>query len=74
MNKFFRKSFDIQLEDSLVYPSKNIICDSILKNQENVEFISKEKPIIFKLENEMYEVTIKMARGGYYLSCREIKQ
>lgn len=74
MGKFFRKSFDIDLKDSLTYPSGKIICDSILREQKNAEFISKEKPVIFKIEDGIYEVDIKMARGGYYLSCREIKQ
>ena len=51
----------------------NTICDTILKQESNVEFISKEKPVIFKLDNVIYEVEITMARGGYELACKEIK-
>ena len=72
MRKFFRKSFDIELEDSLTYPSAKKVCDAIEKEQKNVEFISKEKPVIFKIEDGTYEVVIKMARGGYILICREV--
>lgn len=74
MGKFFRKSFNIDLEDSLTYPSGKTICDIIEKEQKNVEFISKEKPVIFKIDDGIYEVNIEMARGGYYLSCKEVKQ
>jgi hypothetical protein len=73
MGKLFRKSFDIELEDSLTYPSAKTICDTILKRQKNVEFISKTKPVIFKIEDGTYEVDIKMARGGYILFCKEVK-
>lgn len=74
MGKFFRKSFDIDLKDSLTYPSGKTICDIIEREQKNVEFISKDKPVIFKIEDGTYEVNIQMARGGYYLSCREVKE
>lgn len=73
MIKFLRKSFNIELKESLTYPTVKIICDTIELDQKNVEFISKEKPVIFKIEDGIYEVDIKMARGGYYLSCREVK-
>jgi hypothetical protein len=74
MIKFFRKSFYIDLEDSLTYPSAKKICDTIVIDQKNVEFISKEKPVIFKIEDGIYEVDIKMAGGGYILLCREVKE
>ena len=67
--KLFRKTFVVELKDSLQYT----ICDTILKQESNVEFISKEKPVIFKLDNVIYEVEITMARGGYELACKEIK-
>lgn len=73
MGKFFRKSFNIDLKDALTYPSAKTICDIILREQKNVEFISMEKPVIFKIEDGTYEVDIKMERGGYFLSCREVK-
>ncbi|MDU7886764.1 MAG: DUF4318 domain-containing protein [Clostridium perfringens] len=71
--RFFRKAFVIELKDSLQYPSSQSICDTILKQESNVEFISKEKPVIFKLDNVIYEVEIKLARGGYELICKELK-
>ena len=43
--KLFRKTFVVELKDSLQYPSANTICDTILKQESNVEFISKEKPV-----------------------------
>lgn len=71
--KFFRKTFNVDLKDSLQYPSSNTICDAILKEQNNVEFISKEKPVTFKLDNVVYEAEVTMARGGYQLTCKEVK-
>lgn len=71
--RFFRKAFVVELKDSLQYPSAQSICDTILKQESNVEFISKEKPVIFKLDNVIYEVEIKLARGGYELICKELK-
>ncbi|ELC8442627.1 hypothetical protein QYB59_001654 [Clostridium perfringens] len=52
--KFLRKTFNIDLKDSLQHPSSNTICDAILKEEINVEFISKEKPVTFKLDNVVY--------------------
>lgn len=71
--RFFRKTFNVDLKDSLQYPSANTICDTILKEEIKVEFISKEKPVTFKLENVVYEVEVTMARGGYQLTCKEVK-
>ena len=73
MKKFLRKSFYIDLKDSLKYPSASTICNIIENEQKNVEFISKKIPVIFKIEDGIYEVSIEMARGGYYLSCKEVK-
>ncbi|EOU1682430.1 DUF4318 domain-containing protein [Clostridium perfringens] len=70
---FFRKAFVVELKDSLQYPSSQSICDTILKQESNVEFISKEKPVIFKLDNVIYEVEITLSRGGYELICKELK-
>lgn len=44
--KLFRKTFVVELKDSLQYTSANTICDTILKQESNVEFISKEKPVV----------------------------
>ena len=74
MWKIFRKSFQIELKESLTYPSANDICSAITKDQKNVEFISKEKPVTFKIEDGIYEVEVGMARGGYILSCKEINK
>lgn len=71
--RFFRKAFVVELKDSLQYPSSQSICDTILKQESNVEFISKEKPVIFKLDNVIYEVEITLARGSYELICKELK-
>lgn len=70
---FFRKAFVVELKDSLQYPSAQSICDTILKQESNIEFISKEKPVIFKLDNVIYEVEITLSRGGYELICKELK-
>lgn len=44
--KLFRKTFVVELKDSLQYTSANTICDTILNQESNVEFISKEKPVV----------------------------
>lgn len=73
MGKLFRKTFDIELEDALTYPSAKIICKTISGKESNVEFINKENPVSFKQKNTIYEVEIRMARGGYILTCKEVK-
>lgn len=73
MGKFFRKSFDVELEDALTYPSTKTICETISNKESNIEFINKQKPITFKQENTIYAVKVKMARGGYILICIEVK-
>ncbi len=76
MKKLFSKSFFIELEDALTYPSSEVIISAIeryaVECQEQLNFESKVKPITFYLENVMYRVEIKMARGGYYISCSEV--
>ena len=73
MGKFFRKTFDIELDDALTYPSSKTICETISKKESNIEFMNKEKPVSFKQENIIYEVKVEMARGGYILICTEVK-
>ncbi|MBZ0312518.1 hypothetical protein AB2T96_15160 [Clostridium butyricum] len=73
MGKFFRKTFDIELEDSLTYPSAKTICDTILKKQSDIEFINTDNPVSFKQLNTIYEIKVEMARGGYILICKEVK-
>lgn len=73
MRSFFTKNFDIELDDALTYPTAKIICETISKQESDVEFINTEKPVSFKQGNTIYEVKIMMARGGYMLTCREVK-
>lgn len=76
MMKLFKKGFDIQLEDSLNYPSSERICEAIethcIHDKQNCEFISRISPVTFKLEGIHYKTTVKMARGGFCLFCKEI--
>lgn len=72
IKKAFRKAFDIELEEALVYPSVEVICESILKEKEGVEFISKENPVSFKMKEVLYEVEVSRARFGYILICKEV--
>ncbi|KMN44978.1 MULTISPECIES: DUF4318 domain-containing protein [Bacillus] len=76
LKKLFSKSFFIELDDALTYPSTEVICSAIdryaTECNEQLKFESKVKPIIFYLENVLYRAEIKLARGGYYISCSEV--
>ncbi|MEC0901095.1 MULTISPECIES: DUF4318 domain-containing protein [Bacillus] len=78
MKKLFSKSFFIELDDALTYPSGEVITSAIesyayaAECNEQLKFESKVKPITFYLEEVLYRVEIKMARGGYYISCSEV--
>ncbi|MFJ8354244.1 DUF4318 domain-containing protein [Bacillus paramycoides] len=76
LKKLFSKSFFIELDDALTYPSTEVICSAIdryaIECNEQLKFESKVKPIIFYLENVLYRAEIKLARGGYYISCSEV--
>lgn len=76
MKKLFSKSFFIELDDALTYPSVETICSAIesyvAKCNEQLKFESKVKPITFYLEDVLFSAEIKMARGGYYISCSEV--
>ncbi|MGG0726503.1 DUF4318 domain-containing protein [Bacillus paramycoides] len=76
LKKLFSKSFFIELDDALTYPSMEVICSAIdryaTECNEQLKFESKVKPIIFYLENVLYRAEIKLARGGYYISCSEV--
>ena len=71
----FRKSFQIELEDSLTYPSARIICEAVESyaagRKERLRVVSREMPVSFYLDQDLYEVKIIMIRGGYELSCRK---
>ncbi|PFM63221.1 hypothetical protein COJ48_17365 [Bacillus cereus] len=76
LKKLFSKSFFIELDEALTYPSTEVICSAIdryaTECNEQLKFESKVKPIIFYLENVLYRAEIKLARGGYYISCSEV--
>ncbi|PEC22657.1 DUF4318 domain-containing protein [Bacillus cereus] len=76
MKKLFSKSFFIELDDALTYPSSEVICSAIegyaVECDEQLKFESKVKPLTFYLENVIYCAEIKMARAGYYISCNEV--
>ncbi|KFN02298.1 DUF4318 domain-containing protein [Bacillus clarus] len=76
LKKLLGKSFYIELEDALTYPSAQTICETIEKyaaeSREKLEFKSRVKSIHFHLENTRYRAEIRMARGGYYISCSEL--
>lgn len=73
----FIKGFHIELEDALSYPSAALICSCIenyaKSSKENLNFISKQKPVTFYLDDISYVAEISMARGGYYIRCKEYK-
>ncbi|TKH10513.1 DUF4318 domain-containing protein [Bacillus wiedmannii] len=76
IKKLFSKSFFIELDDTLTYPSSEVITSAIegyaVECHEHLKFDSKVKPITFYLGSVLYCVEIKMARGGYYISCSEV--
>ncbi|WP_242236410.1 DUF4318 domain-containing protein [Bacillus cereus group sp. BfR-BA-01316] len=76
MKKLFSKSFFIELDDALMYPSAEVIRSAIegyvAECNEHLKFESKVKPITFYLEDVLYSAEIKMAHGGYYISCSEV--
>lgn len=76
MKNLFSKSFFIELDDALTYPSTEVIISATERYaaecNERFKFESKVKPITFYLGSALYRVEIKMARGGYYISCSEV--
>ncbi|HDX9613400.1 TPA: DUF4318 domain-containing protein [Bacillus toyonensis] len=76
MKKLFSKSSFIELDEALTYPSAKFICAAIegyaTECKKQLKFESKVKPITFYLEDVLYSAEIKMARGGYYISCSEV--
>ncbi|WP_154100494.1 DUF4318 domain-containing protein [Bacillus mycoides] len=76
LKKLLRKSFYIELDDSLHYPSVKTICSAVetyaIQSKEKLRFESKTKPITFYLEDTLYSADVRMARGGYYIFCREV--
>ncbi|WP_312693889.1 DUF4318 domain-containing protein [Caproiciproducens sp.] len=76
MRGLFKKGFDIQLEDSLHYPSSDRIRKAIAAfctdDGQKYEFINGDGSVIFKLNSILYEVTVNTSRGGYFLHCKEV--
>ncbi|MEW9503115.1 DUF4318 domain-containing protein [Jeotgalibacillus marinus] len=74
--RLLKKNFFIELDEALTYPSVQFICEAIEKyaaeSKEQLRFESKVKPITFYLDNALYRVEIRMAQGGYYISCDEV--
>lgn len=72
----FKKSFIIEIDDSLKYPNAETICNLVekyaVKNNEILKWESKEEIIKFYLSNVLYEVKIHMIRGGYEILCKEV--
>lgn len=72
LSKLLKKSFDLDLEDALNYPSNDTICNTIQAKEPRIVFTSKIKPITFTLDDIHYVVEIKIVRGGYGIVCKEI--
>lgn len=75
MFNFLKKSFLLDYDDSLTYPSAQAICNAIEKycvgSKETCQFVSTKKPITFYLGDKLYIAIISMTRGGYSIRCRE---
>ena len=75
MFDLFKKSFLLDLNDSLTYPSAQTICNAIEKycvdSKEKCQFVSTEKPVTFYLNDKLFSAEISMARGGYIIKCIE---
>ncbi|NMF07189.1 DUF4318 domain-containing protein [Clostridium beijerinckii] len=70
-----KKSFLVDLDDSLTYPSAQTICNAIEKycisSKEKCQFVSTQNPVTFYLEDKLFSAEITMARGGYMIKCLE---
>lgn len=65
MGNFFIKAFDVELQNSLTYPSASMICETLYNKETFIEFISKVNPVIFKKDDLIFMVDVKIASGGY---------
>ena len=74
MFNLFRKSFILDNEDMFSkYPTNNEVITKIIDKLENVDVIDYEY-LIFKYNGSKYKAYINIARGYYYISCREVKK
>lgn len=75
MRSLFKKSFLVDLDDSLTFPSAQTIRSAIEKycmdSNRKPQFVGIEKPVTFYLEDKLFTADISMARGGYILKCIE---
>ena len=71
-----KKTFMLDLQDSLTYPSAETICAAVetyaREGKEELTFVSREKPVTFLLSGAVWRVDIGMIRGGYTLYCRQV--
>ena len=73
--KFLKKGFGIDLKDALKYPTSEEICsmvESYNHGLEKLEFVNRDNPVAFYLGKTLYQVEVSLARGGYYLHCKEL--
>jgi hypothetical protein len=70
-----KKGFFIDLEDSFTYPTVTVICSCIenyaKSTGEKLEFVSKQKPVTFRLDDVPYVAKITLMRGWYFIHCKE---
>ena len=75
LKNLFKKSFEVGYEDTLEFPSTTVICEAIEKYCEgstsHLEFASRVSPVMFRLDDVLYEATVRRARGGYIIVCKE---
>ncbi|MCY1714702.1 DUF4318 domain-containing protein [Caproiciproducens galactitolivorans] len=76
MEDLMKKRFDIELDETLTYPTTQKICSVIAEfctqTQQEFKFVNKERPVTFSLAGDLYRAEVRMARGGYILYCIEI--
>lgn len=83
------KTFRIDLEEEYTYPNEKdfifpdvlVVCTAIenygIKSRQTISIVSKEKPIVFTLNNkEKYQADLELGHGrynqGYYIFCKRI--
>lgn len=75
LKSLLKKSFEVDYEDTLKFPSTKVICEAVEKycedSQSHLEFVSKVTPIMFRLDDVLYTATVRTARGGYMIVCKE---
>lgn len=79
---YFDDIFTYPAEKDFIYPNNKIICEALEKygadNNEEIGFISREKPITFWLNRkEKYEAVLELGLGrvqGYAVRCVQVKE